>query len=596
MKPQLKFTDRYAAILRANRQSELPLAPPSESVSLWAYTSPDEHLIVVLGDRHTEPVLDWLHKAHKSCNASSLLGAVMHDGVHHPPEKDFYLVKAPLDEVLVSWDRNNSWRQGFLLLEPSERVIFAFLPSKAALDLSATASGLGLGMAGFVFRQAIHAAPVQTVLRSDRPYDPIAARIGEVINRASVACRESIQELGAAWKIAFGGSPPADVVALEEMIPEMVQKLQSDLHQGGRTENRKRHTIQRLQMYDYVIERVNAQCSRHARDLEEYVFHSTPAVNTPGYARVATPSILYIANNTMQECLARAALADRVDAIAVLGAEFGTEPLALARAIRNQLPGIGDSRLCKPDRECHVVAFPRHLRFRLGALPLLAHFIAHIVLGFQRANVALDMLLRQPVDDPVVGPMIERLEHNEDHVPQAGSSELLPALVKELIQSELNCRKLRFAEELVVDMVATALIGPAYCYAFARFLPGLMLEPDSHPQDSPSLHERLTLCLAFLRKRGFEVPFDSAYLKAPNAQVSDIWAQLALDVVPKPYTASEHKRGIAHHRVALAEGQCTEGSPAVLFNVLWEAVATKSSYINEMAMLVSLLQDATKGG
>lgn len=224
------------------------------------------------------------------------------------------------------------------------------------------------------------------------------------------------------------------------------------------------------------------------------------------------------------------------------------------------------------------IEMPRNHRLRLGSFPMLAHELAHLRLKFTDARDLLTGLADGHYGPEIADILLQR--HSADSLDQGISHR---------------------AEELAADLIACCIAGPAYVYAVTRFAGGTLMDysPQRRIHDYfPPLAERIRACINFVRSLGLPVHFESVFWEAREIRISDQLRRDVNEFVAISYGMEEHSNAIGPVQAALGEGRPVEVDCGQVINALWDAVIRKSGYLNEFAVLYSVMtgHNRTTGG
>jgi hypothetical protein len=220
-----------------------------------------------------------------------------------------------------------------------------------------------------------------------------------------------------------------------------------------------------------------------------------------------------------------------------------------------------------------VVEMPSVYNLRLGALPVLANPVAHL-LGDEHPELVRALCESR---DPTLREVVALVTGTE---PRTNAT-------RRLIEERVGLW--RRASEVLADLVATAAVGPSYVYAAARFTIGTLSEFTGQPTSStvsPPFPGRVRLCLAFLRAMGHQAPFSSEYLEVPNSALDSNLCAAIARLVKEPFAGDEQLE-VSHD--SLRAGRIASSRPVEIVGALWRAVVRKSGYLNEMAALLSVI-------
>jgi len=147
----------------------------------------------------------------------------------------------------------------------------------------------------------------------------------------------------------------------------------------------------------------------------------------------------------------------------------------------------------------------------------------------------------------------------------------------------------RVAKEIAADLLATAVAGPPFVFAMARFAVGQLGEVDTerlHRLILTSFRTRLRACLGMLAAMGIQPGFHSAYLGDGPLELPDEVVDVVIAAAGAVYKSDEKE--LEKIRGALAAGRIVRARPTAILTALWRAVAERSGYLHEVAALMSI--------
>ncbi|HWH08125.1 MAG TPA: hypothetical protein VNX21_02930, partial [Candidatus Thermoplasmatota archaeon] len=211
-----------------------------------------------------------------------------------------------------------------------------------------------------------------------------------------------------------------------------------------------------------------------------------------------------------------------------------------------------------------LVEVPATTLDRLGSYPLMAGCVAEFIIK------------RTP---RLVGDLVDFL--SKDDLPKV----LRPFRIPEQVTPQVGANVATVAS----DLVASAICGPSYLYALARF--GLPFLPSSGAVGGSTDHHdyyarqiaRLHFCASVLVTMDLEFRFASRALDLTSVRLP---ASLVMSVgssISAPYTDRLHALAIEKVQPALIRGELFQAEPRVVLNALWDAVSGKKGYANEMS-------------
>jgi hypothetical protein len=214
-----------------------------------------------------------------------------------------------------------------------------------------------------------------------------------------------------------------------------------------------------------------------------------------------------------------------------------------------------------------VIELPITLSPRLGLLPIVYHLAAHL---------AAEEVARTKV------------------VPSPNLKEEIQAIFTDDVKSNHVTRSINdtflAAREILADLFAAEIGGPAYLYAFSRAFP---FEEELEPGGYHRLTQRLYVISSFLRTKGFRLRLD--VLPARDQEFSDVFPYEIFDLISNVqpqsvYSRSMHESMLTNVKPTLIEGEVRPVRPSLVTNALWDAVLNGDDYLNENAAFLSVLR------
>jgi hypothetical protein len=166
-----------------------------QQTDCWLYRSTQKTVSIVSARRHAEPIMELLREAHERFpRSSSVIGGLMYGSVREPPPADAYIVRFRLGELNAAMINSIVTFEGgtFCVVLPDSQEFAAVVTTNVAVKLlnAFPSERLESGLE-FVSRVI---API-TLSKPKRKYDPIQAQVSEVLNRSSIATKESLRRL-----------------------------------------------------------------------------------------------------------------------------------------------------------------------------------------------------------------------------------------------------------------------------------------------------------------------------------------------------------------------------------------------------------------
>jgi hypothetical protein len=145
--------------------------------------------------------------------------------------------------------------------------------------------------------------------------------------------------------------------------------------------------------------------------------------------------------------------------------------------------------------------------------------------------------------------------------------------------------------ELVADLIATKIGGPAYLYALLRALPSEMKLREGASID---LQDKICIMTIFLQERGIKLRFTPKESRR-NELVRDPFLQKLVRLIadlnlPSEYSRNTHESDMPNVKSDLTMGEVRPIEPSMVANALWDTVFDKEGYLNENAAFLSVLE------
>lgn len=153
---------------------------------------------------------------------------------------------------------------------------------------------------------------------------------------------------------------------------------------------------------------------------------------------------------------------------------------------------------------------------------------------------------------------------------------------------------MRWATEVVCDLVGVMLAGPAFVWSFLRFLTGTLSEfagddilraSYTHPP-SPL---RASAMLATLKWMGLPSDFHSQFSITSSFTIPPPIIATLHSAIPRPYSSADHQHATGVVKTALIEGRCVVVAKTIILNALWDGVIHSDGYVNEVAAALCML-------
>jgi len=465
------------------------------------------------------------------------------------------------------------------IFNPVSAELILLTKSSFGISLSRKFPLLDVPVTGLV---PIQFSKVQPAKHKRKKYDPIAAQIGELLNRSTVSAREQFQDLRRAWRERFKQEPPDEITLFDTALDNIIADLSFSRRDLSSEQFDKSRLGESVSFAAGAIHSLSEGCSKLRRQLDDYAQPPDLWTQSVSYGDLARPCFLGAANRFAEELVKRAGFFNSPNIISVLGESFALASLA------NSIESLAHIPQSSPS--LHILYLPSQLKLRFGSLPVLAHEIGHIFFK-DGSNHATELLARM---------YSGRLE-----IFRELTNELDRTVTKyegnRIDQSNFERQRLRvkratigfaWMTEILCDLIACALSGPSYLYSISRFVTGTFSEfvgERRFTETHPSFVERVILCIEFLKSTGFEVSFVSDYLDSSRLAFPTDLAQEISSLVKQPYSCREHSRAVGEVKQRLMEGRPVKESPILILNALWDGVMRNGDYVNEIAVVVSLL-------
>lgn len=570
---ELHFDHRYAGVFVTGRRYGQPLARLNQGfadTSFWIYEAPHKTICIVIGDKHTESVANWLRAAHECAPGASFIGGILKEGRGCPVSREAYFFRfsACLPGRGAAFLRG-TFAKAFAVYLPHSTELCLLVDAKLGLRLLQQYPSLPAPITGLVSVNTWR--PPQNRVPSTTPYDPIAAQFHEVVNSMSAAVDEQIANTRRLWEETLEIDVPFELDCLEDELDTSIRNTVRDLDKRLTTMDTQLIMLF-IQSASWTLQRVSSTCADICNYLRDYTTAEQRPKGCLTYSEVAVPSILRASRRYCEAIATRLGM-DELSILPVLGEGFSVTMSMFPHLYR--VGTAGHKRLV-------TISIPRYFRMRLGAFPILAHEVAHLRASGMRD--VLENLARRQWPGRFKG-SFEQLKLQDN-----------PHTIDAIQEYEPRYRVgMSWTTEILADLLATAAAGPAYVYSFSRFTAG---EPYDQNIDwkrnltHPPIANRLLLCLDFLSYLGFDVKFSSRILEWSKGEMDEELATIVLKAVKEPYTPQQHEE-TRKAQESLMSGRPTPCDSVVVLNALWEAVVNNGSHINEIATLVSLQSQCT---
>ncbi|MHA1484301.1 MAG: hypothetical protein ACTSPR_03165, partial [Candidatus Thorarchaeota archaeon] len=420
----------------------------------------------------------------------------------------------------------------------------------------------------------------RNVQRSGKAYDPVEAQVREVLNSTAEVFQKEWDNLKVRWSKLIKKPIPVELDRIESEANSKIQMVRV-LADGG--SGRMAYPRQLDWLAHYL-----RHCIESAKNLmsmiSDYERVEDPWTSSKSFAEVITSLSLDAAKRVTAEIAQRASL-DGSKLLPVYDSRYGSW----------RLDSLYVDTYRGEESTTLISVLDVH-KYRLGALPLLAHQVAHVIVRNSRevnpvAKIAWSILRKEDDSDysNKMKSMFSFIGSSKMYTPSDSDSAKI--LAEHLLVAH------RWSEEVYCDLLATSLVGPSYVYALSRFSTGTFTEfsnkPSGHESDPP-LPERVGLCLDLLEFTQIRPVFESPYLpweyeRLPNEVLSGITSEIA-----NLYSVRDHEEATGRIRKELINGHVVEAPAILVLNALWDAVVKKEGYANEIAAFVSVAGERDK--
>jgi hypothetical protein len=557
------FSDAYTGVVTtAGRVAATVYAalrvPAGLHVWYFDHTDTAGAVWIASGGHHAEPVIDWLHSANQNLDCTSMLAAVLANGARIPDSEVAYTFTIPrrvLDHTLIrrlvaahQFTMYLPYEDEFRLLVPEIQVWQAI---RRSLD------GLPGEWTRVAKRADVAPAPQLSRRSSSHAYDPIAAQVHEVMHQISPMVITEVGDLAECWEHIWP-PVPENVSGFQIELSEEEERIQAQLQIVPSRSGARDAVLADIDRYAAILRKVRrVSADLHAQLLE--LQGSAPT--STSYKRVATPMMLRALQRYTADVASRLGVSGYMF-VPVVGDKFAVTS-RLFPDVREAKEGVTDTA------PAAVVEIPAEARLRLGALPMIAREVASL----------MDDDLRR------VFHVIEDLEHE-------GNPWALSVLRTGTSGHRVERRNdvtMRIGKDIAADLIATAVVGPQYVLAMARFAVGTLSQSrinGLHDEQRLAFRQRLGACLALLRELNNPAEFTSVYLSEAPTVLPVAVVNVVLQMAGrKPLPSGEELDRIA---AELRAGCVVRASPVAVMATLWRAVAVRGDYMNEVAALVSI--------
>lgn len=574
----LALDERYAMLYWTDRVHDcksitLQHLPPGTRA--WLYHGDDLAVCILLARQHSEPSLEWAQCAIASTGGQSALAAPLTAG--EPPAADLWC-----EESIVRQDRDQVQHNGIFAL---------YLASTATVLLFRAAdSATGTPRSGMHLRFIDHASgePLPEKVHSAKLYDPVLAQVSEILKRRPAALREAVSHAIKRWQTVFRTPAPAELQSLTPLLTALLDDAAETaklIATGGVATQFGAMSVDNLSRWmdscEALARKAIAVADEHAPDVYDGIWRAN-------HARSLRHQTVRAADGFAAECARRGGRGRHWKIYTGYEARYEFLPLDMQFLdIGVEVPAF--------DPRSFLLLLPEHLQLRIGALPLVAHQIAHALIH-DHAPDEQDLIFRWLRQNMERGDMSHALArafaafvHPEGSVLYA--TQLHPNLMA--IDHGKGPFEIghRWAHEVLCDLLAILLAGPAYVYALARFATGELAHfttMTGFSADRPTLERRLEICLEYMAVLGYDSTFTSFFPATGRGQFPAPLAEELAALIPRAYTLEEHERVLTETKAALKRGVIARAPPTWILNALWDGVAKSDGYVHEIAAAMGL--------
>lgn len=587
MSPTYAINPEYCGLVIGPREgAELgaALAGAMESTSCEGLVLQSSHHVIAYGrvGLHPESLFSALSSAHGAMGAQTSVVGQLGEGrleLGQPCMVFRIPMATAMSRELITDLQRTTGDAAVILLDPFDGSVWAIAPSIPLLDADELSALVEFEFDGsLVVTAAIEGIAATATPRSATAYDPLGAQLNEILNSQSEWLLEEssrIEEASRSIGLGKFGQPVASVT----------QSIVSSLVERGRLA---RQSADDPSAREAVLRLVDSTALTF-QQLAQLLAGVRVALVDNGASPVVHGDARHSGKTRKATILAANALAaefgDRLGECAgppflVSYGQYFTAS-QISRWLDQLENGAGVvSQGCElPD----LVTLPDWCAGRLGALPVLAHEAGHIATSGLGEEVYSE-LFRQ----------VESLDASSAWRDQGGGKFDKHLNATEDLRQHFHVL-CNWADELAADLIACALCGPAFLFAFARFALGTLhtmgSEDESVSHTHPPTSSRLRTCEWALQQWGFDVQLQSTFLPDGLKLVEDVGLlQSVREIVSRPYGLEEHAQAVGATESALHRGELLGATPpTVLLNALWHSVVDKTGYANEVALAYALL-------
>lgn len=563
----IRLGDEYVGVFVVSGSRDAPsIWPPVTGAQFWAFETAGAAYGFVLGGQHPEPVTAWLRATHALQVGTSMLAVTVRGGRPIPSDYDNYLFVFSLAELIAADEISQVLTSDrFLLFLPHTDEILLLTSAADGLDLSRRLNARQARPITGLVRTAHVAVPASARPRSGAPYDPLESQIREVLGPATQNTSDALDNLARAWSANIGSVVPPEIRKSSESLRSRAAAIVQRLKAG-------REDDALLAQVDVLAQELQ-WVARRSRSLQDRLVDYRPIATVPEDVRTyedhAGTLMLRAVGRYCHDVASRMNVASDATVLPVFGDAYTITPLQFERADRRPLA----------DATTFVLEFQSSSRTRLGAVPIVAHELAHLLAdtSADATTQVEEALFHDEALKPLFKQYLERYSNNESD--------------SEAAWRRMQWRSMSWAKELAADVLATVAVGPSYLYAFSRFALGTLgdirrEDVFSHAETHPPIGLRLRSCAAVARLLFLDTKFSSRFLPESGPTLPlEVLKNLAALVRDPFRTPPETLDTIM---ADLRAGQIAQARPTEILAALWRAVANKTGYVNEIGALVSV--------
>lgn len=552
----MKLKLGYWGITTTNKNNYFQLKKTLKC-SKWILENSDIQIVFIHNERHIEPILDFFLGEHSKIKLH-ICGEILNSNTVKTLQcvtlSDFYIVtpKISINDYSIHFYNLhiNSW------LSIDRKMIF-LIPVRLRNIIENILNNIG-NIEENYYSLTLTTAQPHYALHSmkKRPYNPILSKRSEILSNISFykSVVSSIKK--ELTKIKFIKGERESIVRLLTYIPRYILNIEEDLFLITGKQEDFNVDASWLISSEYSLQDVN----RIFTDVEALL----NLLNVNNTVKLNIPE-LPIYTLSIRKCL----MALYLDLITSFG--------KFSRVLNTPL-FIPTGNNYSIDSFIPIIKIPRYSTWRIGIWPVIAHEIGHLKIGPQwRANA----------------------EMRKIHFELSNSGHL------NKIQS------LNQVIELLTDLVATRVMGPAYLYSLVRVLPifshDVLKNSSFDILSHPPINIRIFSILNLLKNRNinvhisidnigefigdFEIKgFRTNLIKVGwNENLINYCIKLSLKVDDiSDFNKKEQENSYKTMSILESGDVVNSLRPIILINGLWECVFDSEKYANEMSLFFSL--------